>query len=85
MSDEEIVRALARFNDNSLWEIDLESRDSLEPVLAKLSEEQWTELLLILQKFWAHRSAAQINRYLLTCPPRTFAAAIAEMLKEDQP
>ncbi len=62
--------------------IDLKSHDSVQPVLAKLTDEEWHSLHGKLTQmcndkpFWSFKT----TQWLLTLPPRTLAFAIAEVL-----
>lgn len=70
----------------------LTSRDALDPVLAGLSEEEWTKLhRLIVELSWQDHSGVKPtdrhraffnSKWLVTIPPSILARAIASVIKE---
>lgn len=83
MSDEDLKRFWSKSDGTP---VDIDSRDQLAPVLAKLSDEQWRKFTEALADV---AEAEQVNnnddielKWLLTCPPRVLAESIAMVVKE---
>jgi hypothetical protein len=72
----------------SIWtpEVNLDSRDALQPVLEKLNEEQADQLLEEIAETMERRVEGKSDGMgfiaVITLPPRTLAAALYEVIGE---